>query len=78
MSTEYPELRGKRVRRLWFVDDDTLTAFFVEFEDNTRARFDLKAAVTFESAPEMCRIAKNGDLGDWRNLKTQRLAPHES
>jgi hypothetical protein len=75
---EYPELEGKRVRRVWFVDNDELTAFFIEFEDNTRARFDLKATVAFERAPEMCSIASNGDLGDWRDLRTQRLAPHES
>ena len=77
-GVEYPELKGKTVRRLWFKDDDEFTALFLEFEDNTRARFDLRAAVTFERAPEMCNIAPNGDLTDWSDLRTQRLAPHES
>jgi hypothetical protein len=77
-GVEYPELKGKTVRRVWFKDDDEFTALFLEFEDNTRARFDLRAAVTFERAPEMCSIAPNGDLTDWSDLKTQRLAPHES
>ncbi len=44
---EYPELKGKTIRRVWFKDDDEFTALFLEFEDNTRARFDLRAAVTF-------------------------------
>ena len=73
-----PGVEREKVRRVWFKDDDEFTALFLEFEDDTRARFDLRAAVTFERAPEMCSIASNGDLDDWRDLRTQRLAPHES
>jgi hypothetical protein len=77
-GVEYSELKGKTVKRVWFKDDDEFTALFLEFEDNTRARFDLRAAVTFERAPEMCSIAPNGDLTDWCDLRILRLPPHES
>lgn len=67
-GTEYPDLRGKVIRQVKFVNDDNYTALNLEFEDNTLASFRLNANIGLSLPPEIATL-KGGDLVGWKRLK---------
>ena len=67
-GTEYPDLRGKVIRQVRFVNDDNYTALNLEFDDNTLACFRLNARIGLSLPPEIARL-KDGDLVGWKKLK---------
>lgn len=67
-GTEYPDLRGKVIKQVRFVNDDNYTALNLEFEDNTLASFRLTAKIALSLPPEIARL-KDGDLVGWKKLK---------
>src|SRR5258708_36938506 len=69
-GTEYPDLRGKVIKQVRFVNDDNCTALNLELEDNTLASFRLDAKIALSLPPEIARL-KDGDLVKWKKLKAQ-------
>ena len=69
-GTEYPDLRGKVIKQVRFVNDENCTALNLEFEDNTLASFRLNAKIALSLPPEIARL-KDGDLVKWKKLKAQ-------
>ena len=69
-GTEYPDLRGKVIKQVRFVNDENCTALNLEFEDNTLASFRLDAKIALSLPPEIARL-KDGDLVKWKMLKAQ-------
>ena len=67
-GTEYPDLRGKVVKQVRFVNDDNYTALNLEFEDNTLASFRLNAKIALSLPPEIAKV-KDGDLVKWKKRK---------
>ena len=70
-GTEYPDLRGKVIKQVRFVNDENYTALNLEFEDSTLASFRLNAKIALCLPPEIARL-KDGDLVKWKKLKAQR------
>lgn len=71
-GTEYPDLKGKVIRQVSFVNDGNYTAFNMEFEDNILASFCLRAMISLSLPPEIARV-KSGNLVLWKRLRS-RLA----
>lgn len=67
-GTEYPDLRGKVIKKVRFVNDENYTALNLEFEDNTLASFRLKSNIALSFPPEIARL-RGGDLVGWKKLK---------
>ncbi len=67
---EYPDLRGKVIRQVKFVNHDNYTAFNLEFEDNTLASFRVAAKISLSLPPEIAKL-KGGDLVGWKKLKAR-------
>jgi hypothetical protein len=67
-GTEYPDLIGKVIKQVRFVNDENYTALNLEFEDNTLASFRLKSSIALSLPPEIARL-KGGDLVGWKKLK---------
>lgn len=69
-GAEYPDLSGKVIKQVRFVNDDNYTALNLEFEDNTLASFRLKSSIALSLPPEIAKV-KGGDLVSWKKLKAQ-------
>src|SRR5437868_3567560 len=69
-GTEYPDLRGKVIRQVRFVNDENYTALNLEFEDNTLASLRLNAKIALSLPPEIARL-KDGNLVKWKELKAE-------
>ena len=67
-GTEYPDLRGKVIKQVRFVNDEHCTSLNLEFEDNSLASFRLTSTIAFSLPPEIAKL-KGGDLVDWKKLK---------
>ena len=67
-GTEYPDLRGKVIKKVRFVNDENYTALNLEFEDNSLASFRLTSTIAFSFPPEIAKL-KGGDLVGWKKLK---------
>lgn len=65
---EYPDLRGKVIKKVNFVNDNNYTALNLEFEDNSLASFRLNATIGLSLAPEIAKL-KSGNLVGWKKLK---------
>ena len=74
-TVEYPELKGKVVEQVRYKNDPEFTALVIEFSDNTRASFRLRADVSFAMEPEMSGNDAAGDIANWKVLKTRSLPP---
>lgn len=75
---EYPALRGKTIKQVSFIEDNEFTALIMEFDDDTRARFNLQTRISFAVAPEIMGIAPNGDLINSKRLETRSIPPHRA
>ena len=51
-TVEYPELKGKVIEQVRYKNDPEFTALVIEFNDDTRASFRLRADVVFAMEPE--------------------------
>jgi hypothetical protein len=69
-GTEYPDLKGKVIRQVRFVNDGNYTALNLEFEDNTLASFRLSTTISLSLPPEIARL-KSGNLVSWKKLQTR-------
>ena len=69
-GTEYPDLKGKVIRQVRFVNDSNYSALNLEFEDNTLASFRLSATISLSRPPEIARL-KSGNLVSWKTLRTR-------
>lgn len=69
-GTEYPDLRGKVIKQVRFVNDNNYTALNLEFEDNTLASFRLNARIALSLPPEIAKL-KDGNLVGWKRLKAR-------
>jgi hypothetical protein len=69
-GTEYPDLRGKVIKQVKFVNDGNYTALNLEFEDNTLASFRLNAEIDLSLPPEIAKL-KGGNLVGWKKLKAR-------
>ena len=67
---EYPDLRGKVIRQVKFVNHNNYTALNLEFEDNTLASFRLTSKISLSLPPEIAKL-KGGDLVGWKKLKAR-------
>src|SRR5580704_3310161 len=74
-TVEYPELKGKVIEQVRYKNDPDFTVLVMEFNDNTRASFRLRADVSFALEPEMSGNDAAGDIGNWTILKTRSLPP---
>jgi hypothetical protein len=74
-TVEYPELKGKVIEQVRYKNDSEFTALVIEFNDNTRASFRLRADVSFALEPEMSGNDANGNIANWTVLKTRSIAP---
>jgi hypothetical protein len=68
-NVEYPALKGKVIRRVWFSNQDEFTAIVIEFEDDSITSFRLTASISFSIPPEIARL-RGGNIVGWRKLKT--------
>jgi len=73
-TVEYPELKGKIIEQVRYKNDPEFTALVIEFSDNTRASFRLRADVSFAMEPEMSGNDAAGDIANWKVLKTRSIA----
>ena len=69
-GAEYPDLRGKVIKQVKFVNDHNYTALNLEFEDNTLASFRLNAKIALSLPPEIAKL-KGGNLVGWKTLKAR-------
>lgn len=69
-GTEYPDLKGKVIRQVRFINDGNYTALNLEFEDNTLASFRLGAMISLSLPPEIARV-RSGNLVFWKKLRTR-------
>lgn len=69
-ATQYPDLKGKVISQVRFVNDGNYTALNLEFEDNTLASFRLSAAISLSPPPEIATV-KSGNLVSWKQLGTR-------
>jgi hypothetical protein len=67
---EYPDLRGKVIWQVKFVNHNNYTALNLEFEDNTLASFRLTSKISLSLPPEIAKL-KGGDLVGWKKLKAR-------
>lgn len=67
-GTEYPDLRGKVIKQVNFVNDNNYIALNLEFEDNSLASFCLKDKIALSFPPEIAKV-KGGNLVGWKKLK---------
>lgn len=74
-TVEYPELRGKVIEQVRYNSDLDFTVIVIEFNDNTRATFRLRADVSFALEPEMSGTDAVGDIANWKILKKRSLPP---
>ena len=74
-TVEYPELKGKVIEQVRYKNDPEFTALVIEFNDDTRASFRLRADVVFAMEPEMSGNDAAGDIANWKVLKTRPIAP---
>ena len=74
-TVEYPELKGKVIEQVRYKNDPEFTALVIEFDDDTRASFRLRADVVFAMEPEMSGNDATGDIANWKVLKTRPIAP---
>jgi hypothetical protein len=74
-TVEYPELKGKVIEQVRYKNDPDFTVLVMEFNDNTRASFRLRADVSFALEPEMSGNDAAGDIANWTILKTRSLPP---
>ena len=74
---EYPELRGKTIKQVCFMEDSEFTALILNFQDDTRVRFELKPNVSLGVAPEIMNTA-NGNFINCKRLKTRSIPVHQS
>jgi hypothetical protein len=74
-TVEYPELKGKVIEQVRYKSDSDSTVLVIEFNDNTRASFRLRADVSFALEPEMSGNDAAGDIANWKVLKTRSLPP---
>ncbi len=70
-TVEYPELKGKVIEHVRYKNDPEFTALVIEFNDDTRVSFRLRADVVFAMEPEMSGNDAAGDIANWKVLKTQ-------
>src|SRR5258707_6080050 len=69
-GVEYPDLIGKVIRQVRFVNDEDYTALTIEFDDSTLVRFRFKASIGYSIDPELSTV-KGGNIVRWRELKTR-------
>ncbi len=74
-TVEYPELKGKVIEQVRYKSDSDFTVLVIEFNDNTRASFRLRADVSFALEPEMSGTDAAGDIANWKILKKRSLPP---
>ena len=74
-TVEYPELKSKVIEQVRYKSDSDFTVLVIEFNDNTRASFRLRADVSFALEPEMSGNDAAGDISNWKILKTRSLTP---
>ena len=74
-TVEYPELKGKVIQQVRYSSDADFTVLVIEFNDNTRASFRLRADMSFAMEPEMSGNDAAGDIANWKILKTRSLSP---
>lgn len=74
-TVEYPELKGKIIEQVRYSSDPDFTVLVIEFNDNTRATFRLRADVSFALEPEISSTDAVGDIANWKILKKRSLPP---